>query len=567
MNTVAPPLMYGWNTCAWKETERNVFKLQKRIYQAARRGEAGRVHQLQRLLLGSRSARFLAVRRVTQDNQGRKTAGVDGVKSLTPQARRRLAESLKLEEPAQPVRRIWIPKANSDELRALGIPVMSDRAKQCLVKLALEPEWEARFEPNSYGFRPGRSAHDAIKAIYGAVRQKPKWVLDADIARCFDQIKHEALLDKLHTTPRLRRLIKAWLTAGVWEGEELFPTTAGTPQGGVISPLLANIALHGLETIIQERFPRRRNVSPPKVVRYADDFVILHEEREVIEQSRALVTDWLGEMGLELKESKTRIAHTLETTEGAAGFEFLGFQIRQYPAGKHRADRNGQGQPIGCELRIEPSEKAIKRHAEKLRATIKRHGAQTEAALIKALNAQIAGWTNYYRYVSSHRVFHRLGNLLFALLYAWAKRRHPKKGKGWLVRKYWGVIGGWRFQSADGQWRLRRHSETHYRCYLKVAGGRSPYDGDWRYWSVRLGYHPKVPPRVAQLLKRQEGKCRECGHWFRAGDVMEIDHLIPRYRGGTSGIHNLQLLHRHCHDQKTARDAERLDEVRMTNAG
>lgn len=558
--------MYGWNPETWRKTEKRVFKLQKRIYQASRRGDAGRVRGLQRLLVNSRSARYLAVRRVTQDNCGKKTAGVDGVKSLTPRERLLLAEHLKIEDQAQPVRRIRIPKANSEELRPLGIPVMGDRARQALVKAALEPEWEARFEPNSYGFRPGRSAHDAIKAIYGGINQKPKWVLDADISKCFDQIDRTALLAKINTSPKLRRCIKGWLEAGVMDGEELFPTTAGTPQGGVASPLLANIALHGLETVISEKFPKRRGFNPPKVVRYADDFVVLHEERAVVEQSREIVTEWLKEMGLELKESKTRIVHTLKTTEGEGGFEFLGFQIRQYPAGKYNSDRNSHGQPVGCVTRIEPSPKTVKRHTEKLRETIKRYRAKKAAKLIEALNPQIVGWSNYYKYVSSHAVFHKLGTALFAMLYAWAKRRHPNKSKGWIMRKYWRVSGGWKFQSLHSGEQLRRHGETHYQCYVKVAGARSPYDGDWLYWSTRLGYHPKAPPRVASLLKRQQGKCRECSLRFREGDVWEVDHVIPRKRGGTSGIHNLQLLHRHCHDIKTAREIDRQEEARMTNA-
>jgi RNA-directed DNA polymerase len=557
MNTVIKP-MYGWNTVCWREAKRHEFKLQKRIYQASLRGEAGRIHQLQRLLVSSRSAKLLAVRRVTQENRGKKTAGIDGVKSLTPRERLLLAEHLSLNDQAWPVRRVWIPKANSQELRPLGIPVIGDRARQALVKAALEPEWEARFEPNSYGFRPGRSAHDAIKAIYDGIKQKPKWVLDADLAKCFDRIDQTALLAKLSTSPKLRQIIKGWLKAGVMDGEELFPTTAGAPQGGVISPVLANIALHGLETIISEKFPRRRNISPPKVVRYADDFVILHEEREVIEQCREVAAQWLGKIGLELNEKKTRITHTLETTDGEPGFDFLGFRIRQYPAGKYNSDRNGQGQPVGCITRIEPSPKAIKRHTEKLRETIKRHIAKKESELIEALNPQIVGWANYYRYVVGHIAFHKLGAILFAMLYAWAKRRHPKKSKGWIVRKYWRVSGGWRFRAPNGV-RLRLHEEIHYESYVKVAAARSPYDGDLLYWSTRLGYHPKVPPKVAKLLKRQKGRCRECGLWFREGEAMEVDLLIPRNRGGTSALHNLQLLHDHCRYLKTVEETNRHD--------
>ena len=334
----------------------------------------------------------------------------------------------------------------------------------------------------------------------------------------------------------------------------------------MISPLLANIALHGLETVISEKFPKRRGFGPPKVVRYADDFVVLHEERAVVEQSREIASEWLKEMGLELKESKTRIVHTLETTEGEAGFEFLGFQIRQYPAGKYSSDRNGHGHPVGWVTQIKPSPKAVKRHTEKLRETIKRHRAKKVAQLIEGLNPQIAGWSNYYKDGSSHAVFHKLGKVLYTMLYAWAKRRHHNKSKGWIVRKSWRVSGGWRFQSLHSGVKLHRHDETHYQCYVKVAGARSPYDGDWLYWSTRLGYHPKVPPRVASLLKRQQGKCREGSLRFREGDVWEVDHVIPRKRGGTSGLHNLQLLHRHCHDIKTAREIERQEEARMTNA-
>lgn len=245
MNTVAVKPMYGWSTIPWKNFQRNVFKLQKRIYRASSQDDVRTVRKLQRLLMNSWSARLLAVRKVTQDNQGKKTAGIDGVKSLTPNQRLSMALTLKIGQKVKPVRRTWIDKPGTMEKRPLGIPVMADRALQSLVKSALEPEWEARFEPNTFGFRPGRSCRDAIEAIFITIGQKAKYVLDADIAKCFDKINHSALLDKINTSPTLYRQIKGWLKAGVMDGNKLFPTEEGTIQGSPLSPLLANIALYG----------------------------------------------------------------------------------------------------------------------------------------------------------------------------------------------------------------------------------------------------------------------------------------------------------------------------------
>src|ERR671933_1336833 len=228
--------MVEWHSINWRKLERRVYKLQKRIYRASNRGDVRAVRRLQKTLMRSWSAKCLAVRRVTQDNQGKKTAGVDAIKSLALVQRLKLVKNLKLSRKAKPTRRVWIPKPGTEEKRPLGIPTMTDRALQALVKQALEPEWEALFEPNSYGFRPGRSCHDAIEAIFLSVRQKAKYVLDADIAKCFDRINHQALLNKLNTFPTLRRTIHKWLRAGVMDGTDLFPTTEGTPQGGVVTP-------------------------------------------------------------------------------------------------------------------------------------------------------------------------------------------------------------------------------------------------------------------------------------------------------------------------------------------
>ena len=348
-----------WRSIPWRKLEQKVYKLQKRIYTASQRGETLKARKLQKLLIKSRAAKLLAVRRVTQENKGKKTAGVDGVKALSPRQRLELARILKIDGKAMPVRRVMIDKPGKQEKRPLGIPIMKDRAKQKLLELALDPEWEALFEPNSYGFRKGRSCHDAIDAVYSSIQKCPKWVLDADIAKCFDRINHDALLTKLNTTPRIRRQIKAWLRGGVMDGMKYFDTTEGTPQGGVISPLLANVALHGIENRINQAFGGGYFISPQgkrkryvnntvRLIRYADDFVILHEDLATIQQAQNIVAEFLRDMGLELKPEKTRITHTLNGgQEYETGFNFLGFHIKQYEVGKHQSRTQDKIKRIG----------------------------------------------------------------------------------------------------------------------------------------------------------------------------------------------------------------------------
>lgn len=549
-----------WALLPWRKLEQHVYRLQKRIYRASERGNVQAVHRLQQLLMHSRSARLLAVRRVTQDNQGKKTAGIDGVKSLTPVERLTLADAIHPKRmkrsKAKPVRRVWIPKPGKAEKRPLGIPVMRDRAYQALTKQALEPEWEARFEPNSYGFRPGRGCHDAIVAIFDEIKQKAKYVLDADIKGCFDHISHQALLNKLATYPAMRQTIRSWLKAGVMEAEVFNPTEEGTPQGGVISPLLANIALHGMETTISEAFTYQER--KPALVRYADDFVVLHHTREGVEKARAILEQWLKDIGLELKPSKTRITHSLGTTQEEGGFDFLGFNVRQYPVGKTHSVRNQHGRLLGFKTLTKPSKEAVKRHIRAIGKIVKDHQAAPQEAVIEDLNPIVTGWSNYYRTGVAKRTFKYCDDRLHSMLRHWARYRHPNKKARWVTHKYWGVDQGhgWKFRTQDGM-ELKAHAATPIVRHVRVKGTASPYDGKLLYWAQRLKDHPLTNNRTGQLLKLQHGRCAYCGLYLKDGDLLEVDHLIPKHLGGDNRLINLQLLHRHCHDQKTAKlDAE-----------
>jgi len=565
----------GWRDINWARVERYVFKLQTRIYAASRQGDKGQARKLQRTLMRSWSNRVLAVRRVTQDNQGKNTAGVDGIKSLPPKKRCELVSQLELTGKSKPTRRVWIPKPGTAEKRPLGIPTMYDRALQGVVKAALEPEWESYFEPNSYGFRPGRSCHDAISQIKTCIRQKAKFVLDADLAQCFDRIDHNELLNKLGQKGIVRKQIAAWLKSGVIDQGVFTAISEGTPQGGVISPLLANIALHGLEQLIKKELPeisqngretwfhkKGLHFRPPSVIRYADDFLVIHEDKAVVQRCREIISEWLRGIGLELKSEKTRLTHTLEQTlsdDGKAGFDFLGHHIQQYRAGKHRCSKNRHGNVLDFITLITPSKKASKVHQEKIKSIIIKHGSSPQVALISELNPVIRGWANYYANSDIKTVGEssRQDYLTYLKLRRWAKRRCNSSKAG---IKYWHAQGGrnWVFSTETGANSVRLHLHRDIACssnnYVKVKGDKSPYDGDLVYWSTRMGHHPEMPNREALLLKKQKGKCTHCGLIFRESDLMEVDHIKPISLEGKDEWNNLQLLHRHCHDQKTAVD-------------
>ena len=334
--------------------------------------------------------------------------------------------------------------------------------------------------------------------------------------------------------------MKDWLEAGILDqGELLFPE-AGVPQGGVVSPLLCNAALHGFETAV-ENVSRQHRVS---VIRYADDLVAICEDLETLLKARTLAEEWLAEVGLRLKPSKTSVTHTLNEYEGKLGFDFLGFNIRQYRVSKYRT-RTYRGKP-GFKTLIKPSKKAVKRHLQQIGDIIRRHRGSPQVALIAELNPVIYGWTLYYRTCVAKRVFAKVDHQVFTILTKWASRRHRNKNWKWRYQRYWRRHEG-RIAFSDKNTGLTFHRDTPIKRYAKVRGDKSPYDGDWAYWIQRLGKDPTKPTRFVNLVKRQNGRCAFCGLCLTAEDVVEIHHWDGNRTNNRYA--NLGLLHGHCHDQ------------------
>jgi RNA-directed DNA polymerase len=501
----------SWKEIQWSSIEHRVFLLQVRIYKASKSKNWEKVHKLQTLILRSNSAKLLAVKKATQENQGKHTSGIDNISKLSPKDRLTLSKRLKIDGKTDFILRKFIPKSDGSK-RPLGIPTIQDRAKQALVNLALSPQWESQFEPNSYGFRPGRSVYDAIEAVRLAIFKKPKWVFDVHIEKCFDQIDHEYLINKCNSNSIITKQIKAWLKAGILEDKQLYFPDKGTPQGGIICPLLANISLHGIEFELDNyasKLPghKANNIKSLSFVRYADDLVVMHADREVLEGAKKTVINFLKPIGLKLNERKTKINYTHAP---GLGFTFLGFDVIQQPIRSSiRYKVTGKNPTQKYITFITPSKEGIKLHKRKIRDTIREYRGLSQDRLIMKLNPIIRGWALSKKTQTSSRVFQELDAYLYKRLWYWCKRKHSKMSGTRIKEKYFHKVKNrnWVFSVYDSSGKisleLQRHSAIATLRHIKVKGDRSPYDGESIYWASRTGKHPTLPPMKARLVTKK----------------------------------------------------------------
>lgn len=528
----------AWDGINWADTQRHVRRLQARIVKATQVGRHNKVKALQWLLTHSFSGKALAVKRVTE-NKGKNTPGVDKVTWKTPVAKTNAIASMKRRGYSPlPLRRVLIPKKNG-KTRPLGIPVMKCRAMQALHLLALEPVAETTADLNSYGFRPERATADAGGQCFTSLARKAcaEWVLEADIQGCFDKINHDWMIANIPTD---KAILKKWLKAGFVYQDELFPTEAGTPQGGIISPVLANMTLDGLEAMLAEKFPRAKKTGlKMNMVRYADDFIITGNSKEWLEQEvKPAVVEFLAERGLVLSPEKTKITHIKE------GFDFLGWNIRKY---------NGK-------LLMKPSKANVEAHLDKIRGIIKANKTAKQANLIRLLNPVLRGWANYHSHVVAKKTFVRIDSNVWSMLWQWAVRRHPEKGAPWVKARYFKSRGtrNWVFAATekieDGTQRefiLLKESDTPIQRHVKIKAEANPHDPKWEpYFESRWGNNllnsSKGRRKLYRVWRRQDGLCSTCQMPITKSTPWRARHVVKKSEGGSDAAGNLQMHHLTC---------------------